>query len=144
MAEEQKANDLPEVENIDMQEELTKLEDEINTLKQVLASKETQASELRKKLGIGFGQQIQQKIATIADSDTVKKTSETFAEVGDSIGKAFSGFGVSATSKLAEMKSSPSFQSFEQKTMGLFGRTSQTATPAATSPVAEPAKDEPL
>jgi len=189
MAEEQKTNDLPEVENIDMQEELTKLEDEINTLKQVLASKETQASELRKKLGIGFGQQIQQKFATIADSDTygqlakkvsntrleitrlpdkarnsvkrelaytravldeiknnprVKKTSETFAEVGDSIGKAFSGFGVSATSKLAEMKSSPSFQSFEQKTMGLFGRTSQTATPAATSPVAEPAKDEPL
>ena len=35
MAEEQKTNDLPEVENIDMQEELTKLEDEINTLKQV-------------------------------------------------------------------------------------------------------------
>ena len=90
MAEEQKTNDLPEVENIDMQEELTKLEDEINTLRQVntifqdfrpkafrlkdfiqvLASKETQASELRKKLGIGFGQQIQQKFATIADSDT--------------------------------------------------------------------------
>merc|ERR1712142_860244 len=56
-----------------MQEELTKVEDEINTLKQVLASKETQASELRKKLGIGFGQQIQQKFATIADSDTVKR-----------------------------------------------------------------------
>ena len=37
MAEEQKTNDLPEVENIDMQEELTKLEDEINTLKQVRA-----------------------------------------------------------------------------------------------------------
>ena len=39
MAEEQKTNDLPEVENIDMQEELTKLEDEINTLKQVRAEK---------------------------------------------------------------------------------------------------------
>lgn len=38
MAEEQKTNDLPEVENIDMQEELTKLEDEINTLKQVRIS----------------------------------------------------------------------------------------------------------
>ena len=34
----------------------------------------------------------------------VKKTSETFAEVGDSIGKAFSGFGIATTSKLAEMK----------------------------------------
>ena len=40
MAEEQKTNDLPEVENIDMQEELTKLEDEINTLKQVWKKKE--------------------------------------------------------------------------------------------------------
>ena len=39
MAEEQKTNDLPEVENIDMQEELTKLEDEINTLKQVRPKK---------------------------------------------------------------------------------------------------------
>ena len=35
MAEEQKTSDLPEVENIDMTEELAKLEDEINTLKQV-------------------------------------------------------------------------------------------------------------
>jgi len=34
----------------------------------------------------------------------VKKTSETFAEVGDSIGKAFSGLGIATTSKLAEMK----------------------------------------
>ena len=41
MAEEQKTNDLPEVENIDMQEELTKLEDEINTLKQVRAGKKS-------------------------------------------------------------------------------------------------------
>ena len=35
MTEEQNLGDLPEVENIDMKEELTKLEDEINTLKQV-------------------------------------------------------------------------------------------------------------
>lgn len=143
MAEEQKT-DLPEVENINLNDELVKLEDEINTLKQVLASKETQANELRKKLGIGFGQQIQQKFATIAESDTVKKTSETFAEVGNTIGNAFTGFGAAATTKLGEMKSSPSFQSFEQKTMGLFGRNSQSATPVATSPVSEPAKDEPL
>ena len=35
MTEENKTNDLPEVTNIDLTEELTKLEDEISTLKQV-------------------------------------------------------------------------------------------------------------
>merc|ERR1712156_556313 len=135
MAEEQKTNDLPEVENIDMKEELTKLEDEINTLKQVLASKETQAAELRKKLGIGLGQQITQKFETIANSETVVQTSEKMKEVGDTIGRAFSGFGTQASVKFGEMKSSPSFQSLEQKMGSLFK--SQGATPAATSPTTE-------
>jgi len=134
MAETQPA-DIPETETIDMKEELTKLEDEINTLKQVLASKETQAAELRKKLGIGLGQQITQKFETIANSETVVQTSEKMKEVGDTIGRAFSGFGTQASAKFGEMKSSPSFQSLEQKMGSLFK--SQGATPAATSPTTE-------
>jgi len=134
MAETQPA-DIPETETIDMKEELTKLEDEINTLKQVLASKETQAAELRKKLGIGLGQQITQKFETIANSETVVQTSEKMKEVGDTIGRAFSGFGNQASVKFGEMKSSPSFQSIEQKMGSLFK--SQGATPAATSPTTE-------
>lgn len=134
MAETQPA-DIPETETIDMKEELTKLEDEINTLKQVLASKETQAAELRKKLGIGLGQQITQKFETIANSETVVQTSEKMKEVGDTIGRAFSGFGNQASAKFGEMKSSPSFQSIEQKMGSLFK--SQGATPVATSPTTE-------
>jgi len=136
MAETQPA-DIPgtETETIDMKEELTKLEDEINTLKQVLASKETQAAELRKKLGIGLGQQITQKFETIANSETVVQTSKKMKEVGDTIGRAFSGFGNQASVKFGEMKSSPSFQSIEQKMGSLFK--SQGATPAATSPTTE-------
>jgi len=154
MAETQPA-DIPETETIDMKEELTKLEDEINTLKQVLASKETQAAELRKKLGIGLGQQITQKFETIANSETLKRemaytrgllqeirsnpsvvqTSEKMKEVGDTIGRAFSGFGNQASAKFGEMKSSPSFQSIEQKMGSLFK--SQGATPVATSPTTE-------
>jgi len=134
MAETQPA-DIPETETIDMKEELTKLEDEINTLKQVLASKETQAAELRKKLGIGLGQQITQKFETIANSETVVQTSEKMKEVGDTIGRAFSGFGNQASVKFGEMKSSPSFQSIEQKMGSLFK--SPGATPVATSPTTE-------
>jgi Sec-independent protein translocase protein TatA len=161
MAEEQNTGDLPEVENIDMKEELTKLEDEINTLKQVLQSKETQAAELRKKLGITFGAQFKQSIDQIASSDTIlnaennvkkfyyrAKTNpkvlegtKKMNEIGDSLGRAFTGFGQSASTKLTEMKSSPSFQSFEQKVGGIFGRNSQQQTPQATSPTTEPAKE---
>jgi hypothetical protein len=65
-------------------------------------------------------------------------------EIGDSLGRAFTGFGQSASTKLTEMKSSPSFQSFEQKVGGIFGRNSQQQTPQATSPTTEPAKDDPL
>jgi len=144
MAEEHNTGDLPEVENIDMKEELTKLEDEINTLKQVLQSKEAQASELRKKLGITFGAQFKQQIDTLASSETVVEGTKKMNEFGDSIGRAFSGFGQSASTKLSEMKSSPSFQSFEQKVGGIFGRPSAQGTPQATSPTAEPAKDDPL
>jgi len=156
MAEEHNTGDLPEVENIDMKEELTKLEDEINTLKQVLQSKEAQASELRKKLGITFGAQFKQQIDTLASSETIKKLinkkinfrvvegTKKMNEFGDTIGRAFSGFGQSASTKLTEMKSSPSFQSFEQKVGGIFGRPSAQGTPQATSPTAEPAKDDPL
>lgn len=144
MAEEQNTGDLSEVENIDMKEELTKLEDEINTLKQVLQSKETQAAELRKKLGITFGAQFKQSIDQIASSDTVLEGTKKMNEIGDSLGRAFTGFGQSASTKLTEMKSSPSFQSFEQKVGGIFGRNSQQQTPQATSPTTEPAKDDPL
>lgn len=144
MADEHNTGDLPEVENIDMKEELTKLEDEINTLKQVLQSKEAQASELRKKLGITFGAQFKQQIDTLASSETVVEGTKKMNEFGDTIGRAFSGFGQSASTKLTEMKSSQSFQSFEQKVGGIFGRTSVQGTPQATSPTTEPTKDDPL
>jgi len=164
MADTQAANDLPETEvldNTELTDELAKLEDEINTLKQVLASKETQAGELRKKLGIGLGQQITKKFETIASSETLKReldytrglfkeirsnpsvvqTGEKMKEVGDTIGRAFSGFGTQASVKFGEMKSSPSFQSLEQKMGSLFK--SQGGTPTgAMSPTTETSKGD--
>jgi len=70
------------------------------------------------------------------------QTSEKMKEVGDTIGRAFTGFGTQASAKLGEMKSSPSFQSLEQKMGSLFTRNSQSATPAATSPTTETAKGD--
>lgn len=137
--------DLPEIENgAALTEELVKLEDEINTLKQVLQSKEQQAAEMRRKLGIGPMQQIKSTFENLGKSETVQKTTATLNEVGDATGKAFSAFGSTVSTKFSEMKSSPSFQSFEQKVGGIFGRTSQTDTPMATTPSEPPKQDAPL
>jgi len=143
MADTQANIDVPETEilnNTELTDELAKLEDEINTLKQVLASKETQAAELRKTLGIGLGQQITKKFETIASSETVVQTGEKMKEVGDTIGRAFTGFTGQASVKFGEMKSSPSFQSLEQKMGSLFK--SGGATPLATSPTTETSKGD--
>merc|ERR1712037_22899 len=135
---------VPETEPLNLHEDLKKLEDEINTLKQVLGSKEQQAAELRKKLGITPMQQPQSKLDAFGKSETVQKTSQKLNEVGDVTGKALSDFGQTIGSKFSEMKSSPSFQSFEQKVGGIFGRSSPTTSPPAATPT-EPAKqDAPL
>ena len=86
----------------------------------------------------------------------VQKTSAKLNEVGDVTGKALTDFGQSVSSKFSEMKylrliffsvsitalfrSSPSFQSFEQKVGGFFGRSSTTTSPPAATPT-EPAKE---
>merc|ERR1711953_89999 len=131
---------VPETEPLNLQEDLKKLEDEINTLKQVLGSKEQQAAELRKKLGITPIQQLQAKMDAFGKSETVQKTSQKLNEVGDVTGKALTDFGQTIGSKFSEMKSSPSFQSFEQKVGGFFGRSSTTTSPPAATPT-EPAKE---
>jgi len=171
MAEEAAKADLPPVEDAGLRDELTKLEDEINTLKQVLQSKEQQAAEMRRKLGIGPMQQIRSTFENIGKSETMQKlsakmsdilnkenvvfeqnrqksiwsdrmqkTTATLNEVGDATGKAFTAFGSTVSTKFSEMKSSPSFQSFEQKIGGVFSRNSGSGTPTATTP-SEPPKE---
>jgi len=151
MAEEAAKADLPPVEDAGLRDELTKLEDEISTLKQVLQSKEQQASEMRRKLGIGPMQQIRSTFENIGKSETMQKTTATLNEVGDATGKAFTAFGSTVSSKFSEMKlklrekrSSPSFQSFEQKIGGVFSRNSGSGTPTATTPSEPPKQDAPL
>jgi len=144
MAEEAAKADLPPVEDAGLRDELTKLEDEINTLKQVLQSKEQQAAEMRRKLGIGPMQQIRSTFENIGKSETMQKTTATLNEVGDATGKAFTAFGSTVSTKFSEMKSSPSFQSFEQKIGGVFSRNSGSGTPTATTPSEPPKQDAPL
>lgn len=112
-------NTVTEEEREEMENELIKLEEEITTLKQVLASKETRHLELKQKLGITPLSELRQNFSKswydMQTSTTYKKTSETLTTAGQRTSVAFSNLGNVITRKFGDMRNSPSFKSFEEK-----------------------------
>ncbi|XP_051731332.1 tumor protein D53 isoform X1 [Ctenopharyngodon idella] len=125
-------NTVTEEEREEMENELTKLEEEINTLKQVLASKEKRHLELKQKLGITPLSELRQNFSKswydMQTSTAYKKTSETLTTAGQRTSAAFSNLGTAITRKFGDMsysirhsmsmpamRNSPSFKSFEEK-----------------------------
>ncbi|XP_061900326.1 tumor protein D53 isoform X2 [Entelurus aequoreus] len=123
---------LTEAEREEIQQELTRLEEEISTLKQVLASKEKQHSELKHKLGINplieirnnftrGWQDMQSSTAYKRTSETLnsagQKTSVAFSTLGSAINRKFGDMSYSITHSVSmpAMRNSPSFKSFEEK-----------------------------
>ncbi|KAI5095000.1 tumor protein D52-like 2a isoform 4 [Silurus meridionalis] len=115
---------LTEEEAVELEVELTKVEDEIQTLRHVLSNKERHAGELRRRLGISPLSEIKNNItkgwqdvqssnayltasATLEDisrSDTYKKTQETLSQAGMLTSSAFSSLGSAIRSRLGEMR----------------------------------------
>ncbi|XP_043962260.1 tumor protein D53 isoform X1 [Gambusia affinis] len=130
-------SNMTEEEREEILQELTKLEDEISTLKQVLLSKEKQHAELKQKLGVTplseFRNNFSRGWHDMQSSTAYKKTSETLSTAGQKTSAAFSNFGSAITRKFGDMRSnsigysvrhsvsmptmrnSPSFKSFEEK-----------------------------
>ncbi|XP_078145996.1 tumor protein D53 isoform X2 [Centroberyx gerrardi] len=110
---------LTEEEREEIQQELAKLEEEINTLRQVLFSKEKQHSDLKQKLGITplseFRNNFSRGWHDMQTSTAYKKTSETLSTAGQKTSAAFSTLGTAITRKFGDMRNSPSFKSFEEK-----------------------------
>ncbi|XP_029985168.1 tumor protein D53 isoform X2 [Sphaeramia orbicularis] len=128
---------MTEEEREEIQQELAKLEEEINTLKQVLSSKEKQHAELKQKLGITPLSEIRNNFSRgwqdMQSSMAYKKTSETLTTAGQKTTAAFSTLGTAISRKFGDMRSnsigysikhsmsmptmrnSPSFKSFEEK-----------------------------
>jgi len=129
-----------------MRNELAKTEEEINTLRQVLASKMKHATELKRKLGITVWKEFQQDLGqgvkniqeTTAYAESVKhlttlnsaiqsapiyqKTSEIIKNAGGGAISVFGGLGESFRSKLGEVKNSNSFfKSFEERIKSKIG-----------------------
>ncbi|XP_074135050.1 tumor protein D52 isoform X1 [Sminthopsis crassicaudata] len=128
---------LSEEEQEELRKELAKVEEEIQTLSQVLAAKEKHLAEIKRKLGINSLQELRQNIAKgwqdVTATSAYKKTSETLSQAGQKASAAFSSVGSVITKKLEDvnirsiqhsismpaMRNSPTFKSFEEKVENL-------------------------
>ncbi|XP_073924854.1 tumor protein D52 isoform X7 [Castor canadensis] len=114
---------LSEEEQDELRRELAKVEEEIQTLSQVLAAKEKHLAEIKRKLGINSLQELKQNIAKgwqdVTATSAYKKTSETLSQAGQKASAAFSSVGSVITKKLEDVKNSPTFKSFEEKVENL-------------------------
>ncbi|XP_021467522.2 tumor protein D53 homolog isoform X5 [Oncorhynchus mykiss] len=112
-------NTLTDEEREEILSELTKLEEDISTLRQVLASKEKHHSELKAKLGITplieLKQNFNRSWYDMQTSTAYKKTSETLSTAGQKTSAAFTTLGTAISRKFGDMRNSPSFKSFEEK-----------------------------
>ncbi|XP_076859785.1 tpd52 like 2a isoform X3 [Brachyhypopomus gauderio] len=115
---------MTEDESVEVQVELFKVEEEILTLRQVLAAKERHAAELRRRLGINPLSEFKQNIskswqevqssnayltasATLDDishSDAYKKTQETLSQAGQMTSSALSTMGSAIKNRLGDLR----------------------------------------
>ncbi|XP_060099575.1 tumor protein D52 isoform X2 [Heteronotia binoei] len=131
------AEALSEEEQDELRRELAKVEEEIQTLSQVLAAKEKYLAEIKKKLGINTLQELKQNLSKgwqdVTATHAYKKTSETLSQAGQKASAAFSSVGSAITKKLEDvnirclqhsismpaMRNSPTFKSFEERVENL-------------------------
>ncbi|XP_063757396.1 tpd52 like 2b isoform X9 [Eleginops maclovinus] len=107
---------LTEEEAEELRIELTKVEEEINTLRQVLSAKERHAQELKRKLGLSPLNELKQNLTKswqdVQTSNAYKKTQETLSQAGQKTSAAFSTVGTVLSKRLGDMRALPFSNSF--------------------------------
>ncbi|XP_018975833.1 tumor protein D52-like isoform X4 [Cyprinus carpio] len=136
---------LTEEEQAELHSELAKVEDEIQTLSQVLEAKEKQVADIKRKLGITplneFKQNLSKGWQEVTTSTAYKKTSETLSQVGQKATTAFSSVGSAISRKLEDVRNTPTFKSFEEKVETLKTKISPTTTTGDIEEVSESTPD---
>ncbi|XP_056404420.1 tumor protein D54 isoform X12 [Hyla sarda] len=128
---------ITEAEAEELRCELVKVEEEILTLRQVLAAKERHAAELKRKLGQTPLNQLKLNLSKslhdVQMSNAYKKTQETLSTASQKTTAALSTMGTAITRKLGDMSSysirhsismpamrnSATFKSFEERVVNL-------------------------
>ncbi|XP_036844889.1 tpd52 like 2b isoform X21 [Oncorhynchus mykiss] len=151
---------LTEEEAEELYSDLAKVEEEINTLRQVLLAKEKHSADLKRKLGLSPLNELKQNLTKgwqdVQTSNAYKKTSETLSVAGQKTTAAFSTMGTVLSRKLGDMsnysirqsismptmRNSPTFKSFEDKVgnikymvVGPRGNGEAVQSPTETNPV---------
>ncbi|XP_036756785.2 tumor protein D54 isoform X6 [Manis pentadactyla] len=107
---------LTEAEEEELRAELAKVEEEIVTLRQVLAAKERHCGELKRKLGLsaldGLKQNLSKSWHDVQVSTAYKKTQETLSQAGQKTSAALSTMGSAISRKLGDMRARPFSHSF--------------------------------
>ncbi|XP_061486944.1 tumor protein D54 isoform X8 [Rhineura floridana] len=129
-------NGLTEAEEDELRAELAKVEEEIGTLRQVLAAKERHCGELKRKLGLTPLDGLKQNLSKswhdvqvsnayvktseklgewnekLTQSDLYKKTQETLSQAGQKTSAALSNVGSVISRKFGDMRAHPFSHSF--------------------------------
>uniref|UniRef100_T1D7H1 Tumor protein D54-like protein n=1 Tax=Crotalus horridus TaxID=35024 RepID=T1D7H1_CROHD len=112
-------NGLTEAEEEELRSELIKVEEEIGTLRQVLAAKERHCGELKRKLGLTPLDDLKQNLSKswhdVQVSNAYKKTQETLYQAGQKTSAALSNVGSAISRKFGDMRNSATFKSFEDR-----------------------------
>ncbi|XP_030358602.1 tumor protein D54 isoform X21 [Strigops habroptila] len=94
-------------EEEELRSELAKVEEEIGTLRQVLAAKERHCGELKRKLGLtpldGLKQNLSKSWHDVQVSNAYKKTQETLSQAGQKTSAALSNVSSVISRKLGDM-----------------------------------------
>ncbi|KAJ3608759.1 hypothetical protein NHX12_023289 [Muraenolepis orangiensis] len=119
-------------EQEELQGELAKVEEEIQTLSQVLTAKEKELADIKRKLGITPLNELKQNFSRswqeVTTSNAYRRTSESFSLAGQKASAAFSTMGSAFTRKLEDVKNKPTFKSFEEKVGNLKTKRSPSET----------------
>lgn len=111
--------EMTEEERQELQEELLKVEDEIQTLSQVLAAKEKQLADIKRKLGITPLNELKQNITKtwqeVTTSTAYRRTSETLSQASLKATAAFSNVGSAISRKLEDVRNAPTFKTLGEK-----------------------------
>ncbi|XP_019350774.1 tumor protein D54 isoform X5 [Alligator mississippiensis] len=107
---------LTPAEEEELRTELAKVEEEIGTLRQVLAAKERHCGELKRKLGLtpfdGLKQNLSKSWHDVQVSTAYKKTQETLSQAGQKTSAALSNVGSAISRKFGDMRAHPFSHSF--------------------------------
>ncbi|XP_076662605.1 uncharacterized protein LOC143365900 isoform X2 [Halictus rubicundus] len=99
--------------------ELARVEEEIQTLRHVLANKIRVSQELKRELGISVWKEItddmNQGLKNVKESQVFQKTESVFKTTAEKTTSILGGFGSGLTMKLGQMRNSDSFRSLEER-----------------------------